>query len=112
LQLLYERFQTAVSGELAAGELEEYQLRAQERFFITHDVHFDGVAITKEEFREIADFSRALKDMARSSPGKIIWRGAQLFAFINYRRMPMSKAAQIRNDARRPQKSALRHSLS
>ncbi|HLX69014.1 MAG TPA: hypothetical protein VKV04_05230 [Verrucomicrobiae bacterium] len=65
LQSLYEGFQTALAGELDPAQLEEFQLRAQQRFLIANDIHFDAVPVTSGEVREIVGFSKSVKDMAR-----------------------------------------------
>lgn len=69
LQSLYEGFQGALAGELDAAELEEFQLRAQQRFLIADDIHFDGVTVTSGELREIVGFSKSVRDMAREEVG-------------------------------------------
>lgn len=65
LRSLYDGFQAALAGELDPAQLEELQLRAQQRFLIANDIHFDAVNVTSEELREIVGFSKSVKDMAR-----------------------------------------------
>jgi len=65
LQTLYDEFGAEMSRLLNPSELDELQLRAQQSFLIAHDMHFDGVAISREELRGIVRLSKSFKDMAR-----------------------------------------------
>lgn len=69
LHSLYDGFQTALASELDPAQLEEFQLRAQQRFLIADDIHFDSVTVTSEELREIVGFSKSVRDMAREAFG-------------------------------------------
>jgi len=62
---LYEKFKTELSGILNLSELDEFQLRAQQRFFIVNDIHFDGMTISRDELRQIARLSKSVVDMAQ-----------------------------------------------
>jgi hypothetical protein len=66
LQSLYEGFETDLSQLLDASELDELQLRAQQGFIVANDIHFDGVAISREELRELVRMSKPFQDVARS----------------------------------------------
>jgi hypothetical protein len=66
LQALYEELVTETSRLLDPSEFDELQLRAQQGFLIANDIHFDGVAISREELRELVRMSKSFKDMARS----------------------------------------------
>jgi hypothetical protein len=66
LQSLYDGLEGDLSGQLAPSEFEELQLRAQQRFLIANDIHFDGVSISGREVREVVRISKSFKDMARS----------------------------------------------
>jgi hypothetical protein len=66
LQSLYEGFEADLSQQLDASELDELQLRAQQGFLTANDIHFDGIAITDAELRELVRMSKAFNDIARS----------------------------------------------
>lgn len=65
LLALYENFKTELSGILNGSELDEFQLRAQQGFFILNDVHFDGMTINRDELRQIIRLSKSVVDMAQ-----------------------------------------------
>lgn len=66
LQSIYEGLEADLSRLLGASELDELQLRAQQGFLVANDIHFDGVAISREELRELIRLSKPFKDLARS----------------------------------------------
>ena len=66
LQALHEELVAETARLLDPSECDELQLREQQRFLIANDIHFDGVAISREELRELVRLSKSFKDMARS----------------------------------------------
>jgi len=79
LQSIYEGLAADLSRLLGASELDELQLRAQQGFLVANDIHFDGVAISREELRELIRLSKPFKDLARSEfvPGQPLSETAQ-----------------------------------
>ena len=65
LNSLYDGFRAALASELDPPQLEEIQLRAQQGFLIANDIHFDGVAVTSGELREIVGLTKSVRDVAR-----------------------------------------------
>ncbi|MBC8094697.1 MAG: hypothetical protein H7Y43_02685, partial [Akkermansiaceae bacterium] len=66
LRSTYDRLLAELSQVLTSAELDEYRLRFQAiRFFFAHDLHFDGVAVTRAELREIARLSQSVRDYNR-----------------------------------------------
>jgi hypothetical protein len=84
LQALYDELGAEMSRLLNPSELDELQLRAQQRVLPAYDIHFDGVTISREELREIVRLSKSFKDMARDE-------------FVSDR--PLSDAEQARRKA-------------
>jgi len=66
LQAIYEGLEMDLSRLLGASELDELHLRVQQGFLVANDIHFDGVAISQEELRELIRLSKPFKDLARS----------------------------------------------
>ncbi|MGP8198994.1 MAG: hypothetical protein ACLQU4_05765 [Limisphaerales bacterium] len=65
LQSLYEGSEADLSQLLDASAFDELQLRAQQSVLPAYDIHFDGVTVRREELREIVQWSKSFKDMAR-----------------------------------------------
>jgi hypothetical protein len=66
LRALYKAFESDLSGQLDASELDELQLRAQQDFLLFNDINFDGVTISRDELRELVRMSKPFKDMAQN----------------------------------------------
>ncbi|MFZ0826176.1 MAG: hypothetical protein WAO02_02015 [Verrucomicrobiia bacterium] len=84
LLALYAGLEADLSGQLDASELDELQLRAQQGFLLFYDMNFDGVAISRDELRELVRMSKPFKDMAQDD-------------FVPDR--PLSEAEQARQKA-------------
>jgi len=61
---VYEELERDLSQSLTPADLDELQLRAQKDFLLASDIHFDGVAISQQELRDIVRMSKQFKDMA------------------------------------------------